>query len=205
MIPRSVPRPPWLSPQIRIALLLFVLVTTAAVAGWLGYALASAQGDAALARSNAQHAKEKETLAIQHLDQRAAQESAWREQFQTAQVDAQKRLRTLAERENALQARQQKLRQEVLRHVSRPAADAACVSGFDDAWLRNYNAAYGLPADAAEPVGGSATQGAGAAGKAAATDAGLRRLSAADILTHASDVGLWCQTLELRLQEVIGE
>lgn len=185
--------------QARVALSVAVLLATAAAASWLGYSLADSAGKQRVAEVQKEHADTLRAFA----KKKSEQEAAWRQQVNEAQARAEISLRQLAEREKSLQGRHQKLRQEIVRHV--PSSDAACLAGFDDQWLRDYNAAYGLSADVAGTGGGSAAQGVGAAAAAVAPDAGVRGLTAKDILVHAADTGLWCQTLETRLAEVIRE
>ncbi|MDZ4378777.1 MAG: hypothetical protein U0973_11550 [Xanthomonadaceae bacterium] len=110
--------------------------------------------------------------------------------------------------ERARFARENTALQRRIEHVStqyRAAPGAApqpapvCV--FTRGWLRDYNAAYGVPAaTAAAAAGLDAAASAAAGADAELLDAGLSR---SDLLAHAGDSGERCRGLEKQVNALI--
>lgn len=136
----------------------------------------------------------------------------------TAQVETQRQIDALTDKgaalaqtltdERARFAKENTALQRRIDHVSnqyRAAPGAplqpAPVCVFTRGWLRDYNAAYGVPAaTAAAAAGLDAAPDTAAGADAELLDAGLGR---ADILAHAGDSGERCRGLEKQVNALI--
>ena len=193
---------PLITTRLNALLAALVLAgVTGLVAGGAGYALgyrvAKADGDAALAtlrKDNAQAAA------------KAADDARLR---LVAEVERNNRLAQELADEKAAHAQE---KQSLLRRISnvttvyvpapglapRPLPPAVFTAGF----VREYNAAIGLPAAGT----GAAAAGVGGTAEAAqAPDAWLRDsgLSQADILAHIADYGERCRNLEAQVSRLL--
>lgn len=178
---------PWPVPS-RLSVAALACAVSAAAAGWFSFHYAAALGDAALA-----------TLKTEHSAQALAAEQANRVQL-LQQVSRAQQSESLLFDFMTQYANEKQQLQERIPHVTtqyRPALGAAaqpiprCV--FTAGWLRDFNAALGVPA----PRPGAATTAIEkAAWPAAGTDAELLEsgVTPADILAYAQDYGLWART-----------
>lgn len=84
--------------------------------------------------------------------------------------------------------------------AAKPVAIPRCV--FTAGWLRDYNAALGVPADA---KGTAASNAQAAANPAPGTDAELLEsgVTPADILAHAQDYGMWARNNQAQLNALL--
>ena len=180
---------------------LALAAATALVAGGGGYALghrsAKADGDAALAKLQRDHA-----VAIAT----AADEARLR---LVAEVERNNRLAQALADEKAAHAQE---KQTLLRKITnvttvyvpapglapRPLPRTVFTAGF----MREYNAAIGLPA----PAAGTTAPGLGGTAETGeASDAWLRDsgLTQADILAHVADYGERCRNLEAQVSRLL--
>lgn len=172
---------------------LLACMVCASAAGGIAYGFgfrhAEALGATRLSDLQEQHARQAATVA-------EANQVRLQQQVTRANL-AERQMLDLAER---LTTEQQPI-QERIPHVTstyRPARTAApepvphCV--FTVGWLRDYNAALGVPGALAGPVAGPAGQ---APWAAPGTDAELLEsgVTPADILAHAQDYGRWARGL----------
>lgn len=184
-------RLPWPLPSgLTVALLACVVSASAAgsIAYGFGFRYAAALGDAALANLQSTHSAQalaaEQANRVQLLQQvsRAQQSESLLFDFMTQYANEKQQL------------------QERISHVTtqyRPAPGATaqpiprCV--FTAGWLRDFNAALGVPAPR---PGAAAAVVEEAARPAAGTDAELLEsgVTPADILAHAQDYGLWART-----------
>jgi len=175
---------------LTVALLACVVSASAAgsIAYGFGFRYAAALGDTALANLQSTHSAQalaaEQANRVQLLQQvsRAQQSESLLFDFMTQYANEKQQL------------------QERISHVTtqyRPAPGAAvqpvprCV--FTVGWLRDFNAALGVPAPRPGAVAAAAEK---AARPAAGTDAELLEsgVTPADILAHAQDYGLWART-----------
>jgi hypothetical protein len=184
-------RLPWPLPSgLTVALLACVVSAAAAgsIAYGFGYRYAAALGDTALANLQSTHSAQalaaeqaNRVLLLQQVS-RAQQSESLLFDFMTQHANEKPQL------------------QERIPHVTtqyRPAPGAAaqpiprCV--FTAGWLRDFNAALGVPAPRPGAVAAAVEE---AARPAAGTDAELLEsgVTPADILAHAQDYGLWART-----------
>lgn len=193
---------PLITTRLNVLLAALVLAgATGLVAGGAGYALghrvATADGDAALAKlrkDNAESAAKAADTARLRL---------------VAEVERNNHLAQALADEKAAHAQE---KQSLLRRIAnvttvyvpapglapQPLPHAVFTAGF----VREYNAAIGLPAAGA----GAAAAGAGGTSEAAqAPDAWLRDsgLSQADILAHIADYGERCRNLESQVNRLL--
>lgn len=175
----------------RLAAVGFACLLSAAAGGSIayGFGFRYAQSLGATALSG---------LKSEHAEQALAAEKASRLQLLQQVTRAQESESLLFNLMDQYAKEKQSL-QERISHVTtqyRPAPGAAaqpiprCV--FTAGWLRDYNAALGVPAPGA---GTTATQPAQASRTAPGTDAELLEsgITPADILAHAQDYGQWAR------------
>lgn len=181
----------------RIAAVGVACALSAAAAGYISFRYASALGDAELA-----------DLKTQHAEQALAAESANRLQLlqQVARAyESESLLFNLMDQ----YAKENRERQERIPHVTTqylaaPGATAQpiprCV--FTVGWLRDFNAALGVPAPGA---GATAAQPSATPWTAPGIDAELLEsgVTPADILAHAQDYGLWSRRLYTQLNGLL--
>ena len=193
---------PLITTRLNALLAALVLAAAAAlVAGGGGYALghrlAKADGDAALAKLQRAHAE---------ATAKAADEARLR---LVAEVERNNRLAQALADEKATHAQE---KQSLLRRIANvttvyvPAAGLAPRplprTVFTAGFMREYNAAIGLPA----PATGTAAPGLGGTAETAeASDAWLRDsgLTQADILAHVADYGERCRNLESQVNRLL--
>ncbi|APC14543.1 lysis protein [Pseudomonas frederiksbergensis] len=185
----------------RLAAVGFACALSAAAAGSIAYGFgfryAASLGDTGLAN-----------LKTEHAEQARVAESANRLQL-LQQVTRANETEALLLDVMSQHAEEKRQLQERISHVTtqyRPAPGAAaqpiprCV--FTAGWLRDYNAALGVPAPR---PGAAATAAEQAAWPTPGTDAELLEsgVTPADILAHAQDYGLWARTNLVQLNGLL--
>ena len=192
---------PWLMRYL-VEALFFALL------GWAiyhrGYQQAEREGQLALAVLQRQHAETERQRADELVRATANARAAERRAVQLAhEAEA----RQLAEqRQHAAESATLKQRITHVTTLYKRALDAAPeplpVCLFTRGWLRDYNAALGLPG---AELSAGATSPAAAPDAARTADAELLAsgITAADILAHASDYGRYCRDLASQTSALI--
>jgi hypothetical protein len=188
-----------ISPALLLGVIsvLIALCAASSIAYGVGFRYAAAIGEARLASLTSKHAEQARQAAsdsrVQLLQQVTRANQA--EALMLSQMDQ--------------HAKDKQQLQERIAYVTShylPTANAApvviphCV--FTAGWLRDYNAALGVPTAAASTV----TSGAGQAASTAA-DANAELLESgvtpADILAHAQDYGQWARNLASQVMALL--
>ncbi|MDD0973822.1 lysis protein [Pseudomonas fontis] len=187
--------------SIGLAWALVACVLSAAAGGSIGYGLgfrqAQALGDTKLENLKARNAEQAEANAKQSQDQLLAQ---------VIRANAADALLVQAKAQHQTELQQL---QERIPHVTtqyRPAPGAAtqpiphCV--FTAGWLRDYNAALGVPTTT---QGATANPAQATSEAAPGTDAELLEsgVTPADILAHAQDYGVWARNNVAQLNALL--
>ena len=193
----------WLKhrPAVGQALRFGIALVLLAALGWAiyhrGYQQAEREGQLAMAELKREQA---EALVRATANARAAERRA-------VQLAHEAEARQLAEqRQHAAESATLKQRITHVTTLYKRALDAAPeplpVCLFTRGWLRDYNAAFGLPG---AELSAGATSPAAAPDAARAADAELLAsgITAADILAHASDYGRYCRDLASQTNALI--
>lgn len=200
----------WLKhrPAVGQALRFGVALVLLAALGWAiyhrGYQQAEREGQLAMAELKREQADAEREQAKELLRATANARAAERRAVQLAhEAEA----RQLAEqRQHAAESATLKQRITHVTTLYKRALDAAPeplpVCLFTRGWLRDYNAALGLPG---AELSAGATSPAAAPDAARAADAELLAsgITAADILAHASDYGRYCRDLASQTNALI--
>lgn len=168
-----------------------VCVISAVAAGSVGYGIgfryAAALGAADLERLRDSYAQEAQRIAEQNTLE-------LRRQVTRANQTEAKLLEQTGQIADYQQQLQERIPHVTTRYLPAPAAAPVAIPRcvFTAGWLRDYNAALGVPAAEASTIAAGSAQ---APGPAAGTDAELLEsgVSPADILAHAIAYGKWAR------------